>query len=288
MTGIRIEDVSKRYGSTDALDHISMTFEENKIYGLLGRNGAGKSTLLNIISDRIFQDSGTVLVDGEPVKDNDKILGRIYAMNEKMYYPGSMKVKEAFRWSGEFYPEFDLDYAAGLAQKFRLDLEKPIQALSTGYGSILKIIIGLSVNTPYVLFDEPVHGLDINHRDLFYRLLLEKYSEKPFTAIISTHIIEEIAHLFEEIVIIRSGKVMESCSCEDLISNTYTVSGPEAAVAEYTAGLEVLGTESLGMLRTAYIRGEMQAKEIPANLEIGKAKLQKLFIQMTSEEEEQA
>ena len=288
MAGIRIEDITKKYGDTVALDHISMSFEENRIYGLLGRNGAGKSTLLNIISDRIIADSGSVLVDEEAVRDNDKMLSRIYSMNDRMYYPGSMKVKDAFRWSGEFYRDFDADYAKKLAKRFRLDTEKPVQALSTGYASIFKIIIALSVNTPYVLFDEPVHGLDINHRDLFYRLLLEKYSEQPFTAVVSTHIIDEIAHLFEDIIIMKSGRVIESCSCEELVSGAYAVSGPEASVDTYAAGLDVLGTERLGQLKTVYIRGEAQTGRLSADLEISRANLQKLFIQMTSEEEELA
>ena len=285
---ITVENITKQYGKTVALDHISLTFEENKIYGLLGRNGAGKSTLLNIIADRIFADSGSVLADGESVRDNDKVLGRIYSMNERMYYPGSMKVKDAFRWSGEFYPDFDRAYAMELAKKFRLDPEKPVQALSTGYGSIFKIIIGLSVNTPYVLFDEPVHGLDINHRDLFYRLLLEKYAKEPFTAIISTHIIDEITHLFEEIIMIRAGKILEQCSLEKLISGSYTVSGPEAGVDRYTAGLEILGSERLGLLKTTYVRGEAASVSPDEKLEIGRASLQKLFIQMTREEGEDA
>ncbi len=71
---IEIKNVSKNYGSTCALDHVSFTFEENKIYGLLGRNGAGKTTLLNIITNRIFPDAGEVLIDGIPVKENDEAL----------------------------------------------------------------------------------------------------------------------------------------------------------------------------------------------------------------------
>ena len=76
--GIKVDHVSKVYGSTRALDDVSLCFEENKIYGLLGRNGAGKSTLLNIITNRIFPDGGKVTIGGLPARENDKALSQVY------------------------------------------------------------------------------------------------------------------------------------------------------------------------------------------------------------------
>lgn len=92
-----------------------------------------------------------------------------------------------------FYPDFDRSYAESLAKQFELPLNKKINGLSTGYGSIFRLILGLSVNTPYVLFDEPVLGLDAQHRDLFYKLLVQKYAEHPCTMVVSTHLIAEVA-----------------------------------------------------------------------------------------------
>ena len=115
---IAAEQVSKRFGPVQALDSATLAFGENKIYGLLGRNGAGKSTLLNILTGRIFPDSGSVTVDGAPVPDSDAALSQLYLMSEKLYYPESMKVKDAFRWGACFYPQFDLDFAYSLAGAF--------------------------------------------------------------------------------------------------------------------------------------------------------------------------
>ena len=83
MTGIEIKNVSKNYGNVQALSNINLTFESDKIYGLLGRNGAGKSTLLNIITSRIFADIVGVLMDGIPAKDNYRALKKLYLMGEK-------------------------------------------------------------------------------------------------------------------------------------------------------------------------------------------------------------
>ena len=84
---IEIKNVTKNFGNTCALNNVSLTFEENKIYGLLGRNGAGKSTLLNILSNRIFSDSGEAYINGETTIDNDSALDKIFIMSEKTYYP---------------------------------------------------------------------------------------------------------------------------------------------------------------------------------------------------------
>ena len=79
--GIKVDHVNKVYGSTRALDDVSLCFEKNKIYGLLGRNGAGKSTLLNIITNRIFPDGGKATIGGLPVRENDQALSQVYLMS---------------------------------------------------------------------------------------------------------------------------------------------------------------------------------------------------------------
>lgn len=281
MSGIEIRNVSKNFGNLQALSNVSLTFEKDKIYGLLGRNGAGKSTLLNIITNRIFADSGEVLIDGMPTQENDKALKKIYLMSEKNLYPSKMKIKHIFAWTKSFYPDFDDVYANKLAKAFELNVNKTIKSLSTGYNSIFKLIIALSVNTPFVLLDEPVLGLDANHRDLFYRILIEKYSQSPCTIIISTHLIEEVSNVIEDIVIIKKGKILKNEPCESLLASGYTVSGISSKVDEFIVGKNVIGTDTLGGLKVAYILGEKD-QNVPAGVEISKLDLQKLFIQLTN------
>ena len=282
MSGIEVKNVSKSYGTVKALEDVSLTLEENKIYGLLGRNGAGKTTLLNIITNRIFEDSGEVLIDGEPHKDNDKALGKLYMMSESKLYPDNMRIENVFKWTKTFYPDFDQEYAQKAAKRFGLNLKKKTNALSTGYKSIFKLILALSVNTPYVLLDEPVLGLDANHREMFYKLLLEKYAEKPFTAVISTHLIEEVSGIIEDVIIIKNGRVISNESCEELLSKGYTVSGTVAEVDSFIKDKQVIGTDTLGGLKTAYILGRVE-ENVPEGLELTRLDLQKLFIQLTNE-----
>ncbi len=282
MNGITVQDVSKYYGEVCALRHVSLELERNKIYGLLGRNGAGKSTLLNIISNRVFSSQGTVLVDGRPAQENDKAQQLLYLMSEKTYYPDNMKVSEIFRWSKLFYPGFDQTYAERIAEAFGLDCRKTVKSFSTGYTSIFKLVIALSVNTPYVFLDEPVLGLDANHRELFYRLLLEKYSENPFTIVISTHLIEEVSNVIEEVIILKKAEVICQESRDSLLSRGYTISGPAALVDRYVQEKQVIGADVLGGLKTAYLLGVQENTPLPAGLEAAPMDLQKLFIQLTN------
>lgn len=281
MSKIEIKNLTKNYGKVCALDNVSVTFEEGKIYGLLGRNGAGKSTLLNCITGLVFPSAGTITLDGKNVVENDSSLCKIYKTSEKTYYPDTMKITELFKYTKGFYPDFDMDYALSVSKQFGLDVKKKIKGLSTGFTSILKQIIALSVNTPFVFFDEPVLGLDANNRDLFYRLLIEKFSEKPFCAVISTHLIEEVSNIVENVIIVKDGKIIRNTTCEELLQQGYTVSGSAAVVDEYIKDKNVIGTDSLGGLKTAYIMGN--AEELPDGLEVTRLDLQKLFVKLTND-----
>ena len=281
---IEFQHVTKTFGDTRALEDVSLTFEEGKIYGLLGNNGAGKSTLLNILTGRLCPDSGTVTVDGAPA-GSDAALGRMFLVGEKNLYPDDMKVKRALDTAELFYPDFDRAYAEDLARQFELPLNKKINGLSTGYGSIFRIVLGLSVNTPYVLFDEPVLGLDARHRDLFYKLLVRKYAEDPCTIVISTHLIAEVADLIEHTVIIRKGRILQDAPTEALTAACWAVSGPAGLVDGWAAGRNVLTTTALGGLKTVCVRGAVE-EDLPAGLERRRVGLQEYFISLMEEEDQ--
>ena len=282
MGDLIIKHVTKQFGSFVALRDVSLTFEANKIYGLLGRNGAGKSTLLNVITNKLFPEAGEVTLGGQNVQENDEAQRNIYCTSEQNLYPEKMKVKDVFKWSAGFYPNFDLEYAHILAEKFQLPLNKTVKSLSTGYGSIYKIIVALSSHAPIILLDEPVLGLDAFHRDLFYKELLANYSEHPKTIVISTHLIEEASDLIEKVVIIKEGAVILDEDTETVLSKGYTISGPAKMVEDYIADKEVMGLDSLGGLKTAYILGKVNKQELPSGLECSKLDLQKIFIQLTN------
>lgn len=218
---IELRGVTKRYGATTALDNVSVKFGGGIVYGLLGANGAGKTTMMNLITNRIWADEGEILIDGESAPGNDRALGKVYMMAEANLFPDSMKVDGALKLTRSFYPTFDMDYAMSVAEKFALPTKKKVKALSTGYASIFRLTLALAVNCPYVIFDEPVLGLDAQHRDLFYRLLMEKCAECEQTVILSTHLIQEAAKLINHAVIIKNGKILRDSDADELSGAAY-------------------------------------------------------------------
>jgi ABC-2 type transport system ATP-binding protein len=286
MSTIEIKHVTKSYGRVTALQDVSITIEEGKIIGFLGRNGAGKTTLLNIITNRIFADHGQVFIDGEQAVENDRAQAKIFYMTEKTFYPDNMKVRDVFKLTSGFYPHFDVAYAAALSNRFGLETGKKIGALSTGYESIFKLVLTMASNAPVLFFDEPVLGMDANHRDLFYRELLALYSTSPRTVLLSTHLIEEAAGLLEKVIIIQEGRILMAQPVEEMLELAYTVSGSQENVDRYLAGKRVIRQEALGRYKAATVYQQRSGADHAAlaqlGLDMSPARLQELFISLTN------
>lgn len=286
MSVINVKNVTKYYGKTCALENVSLTIESGKIYGLLGRNGAGKTTLLNLMTNRLFPTEGEITIDGENVYENDNAIGKVFLMTEMELYPAGMKIKDIFKWTKEFYPSFDIEYANALCEKFELDPNKKKKSLSTGYNTISKLITTLASNAEIMMFDEPVLGLDAHHRELFYKELLSAYIQKPKTIVISTHIIEEISDILERVIIISGKKVIADESVEELLEKAYCVTGSAENVDKFIKDKNCINAEKIGTLKSATIAGILSdndrqiADEL--KLELSKVELQKLFIYLTN------
>lgn len=209
---IEITNLTKKYTDKTALDNISLTFSDNKIYGLLGSNGAGKTTLMKIISNRIFPTVGTVTVDKQPVTENELVQKDIFCVTENDKYPKDIKLKDLLVWESRFFEDFDLNYAKDLAQKFDLDLNKKTNSLSTGYYTIFKVIVALASNAKIMFLDEPVLGIDSLYRELFYDVLRKQHALRQNLIIISTHLIDEVEPVLEDVVIIDHGHVVKNGS----------------------------------------------------------------------------
>ncbi|MHA8110877.1 ATP-binding cassette domain-containing protein [Lactobacillaceae bacterium Melli_B4] len=287
MSTIKIEHLTKHFRKKEVLNDIDLTFEPDKIYGLLGRNGAGKSTLLNILMDRNFASSGKLTINGQPIHDNGDALAQMFMMSEANLYPASMKVSKMFETTADLYPGFDLDYANELAHKFGLDLSTRFGKLSTGYHSIVKVIIALCVPVQFVILDEPTLGLDANHRELFYAELIQSYSSSPRTFIISTHLIDEVANIVSDVAIINDGLIKVNGEAESVLNNAHSITGPANELDAYCDGLNVIGSKHLGNLKTNYVYGPLNdGRRVPDTVKITGLDLQTLFIYLTKREGE--
>ncbi len=286
MSKIVFEQVTKKFGKTLALDDINLRIESNKIYGLLGRNGAGKTTLLNLVTNKLFPTKGEILIDGENVIENDYVLNKVFYMLEKNLYPMGISVERLINRVAYFYPSFDKNYAFRLCNKFKLNIAKKLKSLSTGYISICKDIIALASNVEIIIFDEPVLGLDANHRDMFYKELIGNYIKQPKTIIISSHLVEEVADIIEEVIIIKEGRIIVQDSVEQLLAQTYNISGEGNKIDCYLKNKKYIGMDEIGKFKQAIVLENMNHDDkILVNeldLEVNKIELQNLFIKLTN------
>jgi len=278
---ISVAGLTRRYRDQVALDDVSVEIAAGSITGLLGRNGAGKTTLLRILAGQEFPSSGSVSVLGGPPAENDHVLRRMVFVREDQAYP-DIKVCHALRATSWFYPNWDAGLADSLLADFGLPPGKAIKKLSRGMRSALGIVIGLAARAEVTLFDEPYAGLDAVARQVFYDRLLADYAECPRTILLSTHLIDEAAALFENVVVIDRGRVVLDAAADGLRGVATTVSGPVLAVDEFTAGRPVWNRRRLGSQASVVTVGELdeelRAQARSLGLDLAPLTLQQLVV----------
>jgi ABC-2 type transport system ATP-binding protein len=177
-------------------------------------------------------------------------------VREDQSYP-DIRVGNALRAASWFYPNWDASLADSLMADFDLRPNKAIKRLSRGMRSALGIVIGLAARAEVTLFDEPYTGLDAVARQIFYDRLLADYAECPRTILLSTHLIDEAAALFETVVVIDRGRVVLEAAADSLRGVATTVSGPALAVDEFTAGRTVWDRRRLGSQASVVTVGQL-------------------------------
>lgn len=284
-TGIlKAEGVCKFYGKKQVLFDLDLELQPGKIYGLIGRNGAGKTTLLGILTAQNPLDSGSVTYGGAPVWENQRALDHICFSRELQptLFSGqnNLKVKHYLKTAAIYYPNWDQAYADRLIGEFKLEAKKKICQLSKGQMSMVTILIALASRAPITILDEPAAGLDVVMRERFYQLLLEDFAQTNRTFVVSTHIIEEASSVFEQVVIIDQGRILENAPTEELVDQFRYISGREDVVDAACQGLEVLSTHQMGRHKTAAVRGGGvkldQARS--ADVDVSPMTLQNVFV----------
>ena len=284
-TVVEVTDLSKHYGKVHAVDGVSFSLEENRIYGLLGRNGAGKTTLMSLLTAQEFASGGSIEVFGHSPVENADVLERTAFIRESQRYPEDFRVKHVFRSAPWFFANWDAGFAAKLADEFRLPLNRRVKKLSRGQLSAVGVIVGLASRAPLTFFDEPYLGLDAVARQLFYDRLLSDYAEHPRTIVLSTHLIDEVSNLLEHVIVIDEGRIIIDSDADTLRGSATTVAGTASAVDAFTTGRDVLHREGIGGLATATVSGLDAAGRraaTAAGLELSPVSLQQLIVRTTT------
>ena len=283
---LRCENICKEYGGKRVLEEVTLQLEQGHIYGLIGRNGAGKTTLLSILTAQNPATRGTVTLNGAPVWENQSALDHLCFSREinpaNTFGSAAYKVREYLRIARAYYPNWDEAYAKRLIDAFGLDVKKRIGKLSKGMLSMVTIVVALASRAEITILDEPVAGLDVVAREKFYQLLLEDQTETGRAFVISTHIIEEAASLFEKVIILQEGRLRLMEDTDELVSRFWAVSGRADEVDAACAGLTVYHTDRMGRAKTVYVSTEpgRQIRDQLAGraVDVAPLSLQQLFV----------
>ena len=280
---LKAEGLGKADGSKQVLQNLDLTIQPGKIYGLIGRNGAGKTTLLGILTAQNTKDAGEVTYGGQPVWENQAVLSQICFSRElqatQFGGQNNLKVRDYLRSAAIFCPNWDQAYADRLLSEFQLETKKKICQLSKGQMSMVTILVALASRAPLTILDEPAAGLDVVMRERFYQLLLDDFAETGRTFLVSTHIIEEAASVFEQVIILDQGRILENSPTDELIDQFRYVSGREDEVDRVCAGVEVLSRRTVGRHTTAAVRGNPEKlAALSGDVDIAPMNLQNVFV----------
>lgn len=284
---IEVRDLTMTFGDVRALDGLSLSLDGGKIYGLLGRNGSGKTSLLSILAGFRKPTSGEVRVNGEPVFENPHVVRDIALIREDGdTVEESEKVEEALRYAEYLRPNWDKDHAEKLLDQFEVSKTSKLDQLSRGKRSAVGIALGLAARAPLTMFDETYLGLDAPSRFVFYDEILRDYMEHPRTFVLSTHLVEEVSRIFEEVVIIDHGRLLIHDTTESLRLQGIAVTGAEQAVDAFAAGYTTIGERRLGRTKSVMVYGRLgdseQRDARQAGLDLEPLALQDLFIHLTA------
>lgn len=293
---IELKNITKNYYNpieyTDiiVLDHIDLKLEEGKIYGLVGRNGAGKTTLLKMLSNHIVDYRGEILWNGENVYENSKLVEEIIYISDDMNFTRGNKsasLDEKYEFASILYKHWDEEYKKELIEKFELNTKKSYNTFSKGQKTLFNLSLGLVAMCEVVLFDEPSNGLDPNSRMKFYNELLERHEEKENTIIISTHMIEELENIVEEVIFLHDRKIILKESLEKIKEKSWLLTG-RGEVINNIKDKNIIHSGRLGSLSMIGIYDDISEEERKnykaSGVEISSISLQNLFIYMTEGE----
>ena len=257
---IQVKNVVKRFEGFRALDGLTMTVPKGAVYGLVGPNGAGKSTIIRHLAGIYRQDSGEVLVDGQPVYENNEVKRRMAVIGDDWYYFPQAGIREMAKFYAGMYPQFSWERYEKLKAVFPLDEKLMLRRMSKGMQKQAAFWLTVCCMPEYLILDEPVDGLDPVMRRQVWSLLLGDVAERGTTVLVSSHNLRELEDVCDHVGILNHGKVLLERSLSDLQDNTVKLQVAYQGVTEppLPAELNILHRSHVGRVYTYIVRGSSQ------------------------------
>ncbi len=283
---LEAKHVVKTFDGFRALDGLTMTVPTGAVYGLVGPNGAGKSTIIRHLAGIYRQDSGEVLLDGQPVYEDPVVKRRMTVIGDDWYYFPQANIREMAHFFAGLYPAFSWERYEKLKQVFPLDEKMMLRRMSKGMQKQAAFWLTVCCMPEYLILDEPVDGLDPVMRRQVWSLLLGDVAERGTTVLVSSHNLRELEDVCDHVGILDHGRVLLERSLSDLQDNTVKLQVAYPGVTEpvLPAEMQILHRSHVGRVYTYIVRGSredilrrMQITE-PVLLESIPLTLEEIFI----------
>ena len=257
---LEVKNVVKTFDGFRALDGLTMTVPKRAVYGLVGPNGAGKSTIIRHLAGIYRQDSGEVLLDGQPVYENTGAKRRMAVIGDDWYYFPQAGIREMAKFFAGIYPDFSWERYEKLKQVFPLDEKMMLRRMSKGMQKQAAFWLTVCCMPEYLILDEPVDGLDPVMRRQVWSLLLGDVAERGTTVLVSSHNLRELEDVCDHVGILNHGKVLLERSLSDLQDNTVKLQVAYQGVTEpvLPTELNILHRSHVGRVYTYIVRGSSQ------------------------------
>ena len=261
---IEVRELYKSFEGFKALDGLNLSVPRGAVYGLVGPNGAGKSTLIRHLTGIYRQDSGSVLVDGEPVYENVAVKSRMAYIPDDIFYYTQASINDMKNFYRSIYPRFSCERFEQLGEVFKLDRKQLMRRLSKGMQKQAAFWLTMSMQPEIIVLDEPVDGLDPVMRRQVWSILLSDVAENGTTVLVSSHNLRELEDVCDHVGIMNKGKMLVERSLDQLQENIVKLQLAFADGGKLPEGLEILHQSSTGRLQQLILRGT--AEEISARI----------------------
>jgi len=257
---IKAENVTKKFGSFEALKNLSCNIPKGCIYGLIGSNGAGKSTFLRMITGVYKADGGKITLEDEEIYENPKTKGRIAFVPDELFFLGNASMNRMSKMYASLYPKFDKQRYEQLTAMFRLNPKASTNTFSKGMKRQAATILALACRPEYIFFDETFDGLDPIMRNVVKNLIATDVLERKATAIITSHSLRELEDTCDQLALLHKGGIIFESDIQNLKTSLFKIQ--VAFSFEYDKrlfeGLEMLSYSKKGAVANFIVRGDRE------------------------------
>ncbi len=276
MACIEARGLRKTFGSTVALAGLDLRVEEGRILGLVGPNGAGKTTALDAILGLISYEGELRVLGRDPWTERDLLMRDVCFIADVAVLPRWIRVSQALDYVAGVHPRFDRVRAEGFLSKTNISRRSKVSELSKGMVAQLHLALVMAIDAKLLVLDEPTLGLDILYRKQFYDSLLNDYFDRNRTIVVTTNQVEEIQNVITDLMFIDSGRIVLSCTMEELESRyAEVVVKPEQASA--ARALKPIH-ERQGLGRSVLLFDRADRQQLAILGEVGTPSIADLFV----------